>query len=82
VTVEPTFPLVGLRVMAGVTLNVAEAELELASVAVTVLAPAIEPVVEPAGTVNVALNEPMPSVVTVVGVVAIAEPANVTVTVL
>jgi hypothetical protein len=36
VTVEPTAPLVGLKVIAEVTVNKAEPTLELASVAVTV----------------------------------------------
>ena len=41
VTVEPTFPLIGLREMDGVTVNVAVAAFELASVAVTVFPPAV-----------------------------------------
>ena len=66
--------------MAGTTVKVAVAEL-VPSLACTVLAPAIEAVVEPAGTMKDALKEPVPSVVTGVGVVATAEPANVMVTV-
>jgi hypothetical protein len=40
--VAPTLPVVELSMMAGVTVNVAEAELELASVAWIVLLPAVE----------------------------------------
>jgi hypothetical protein len=57
VTVEPTFPLVGFRVMADVTVKVALAEFEgeLESVIVTVWRPAVE-----AGTVKVApVKEPV-----------------------
>jgi hypothetical protein len=77
VTVEPTFPLVGLSVMAGITVNEADPDLELASVIMTVLAPAVW-----VGTVNVAAgNEPVASVV-VVPLRVTAEPANVAVIVL
>ena len=41
VTVEPTLPLVGLREIDGVTVNVALAAFELASVALTVFPPAV-----------------------------------------
>jgi hypothetical protein len=66
-TLEPASPVVGLGVMEGVTpvaVNVAEAVIELVSVAVTVLAPAAD-----AGMVKVTpLNAPAPDgvVVTVV----------------
>ena len=81
VTDVPTKPLTGLGVIAGVTVKVAEAAFELASVAVTVLAPATDPVVESAGTVKEALKDPDTSVVTALGVVDMAEPAYVMVTV-
>lgn len=41
----------------------------------------MEPVTEPAGTMNEALNEPVVLVVTGVGIVAIVEPPSVIVTV-
>ena len=64
VTVAPTGPLVGPRVMDAVTEKIAEAELEDASFAVTVWLPKGE-----AGTLNVAVKEPDPSVVDVVCIV-------------
>lgn len=54
VTVEPMLPEVGLKNIAGVTVNEAVAVFELASVAVTVFAPAVWPT----GILNDALNEP------------------------
>jgi len=57
VTTVPVGPLVGTSVMAGTTVKVAEAEL-VPSLACTVLAPAIEAVVEPAGTLKFALKDP------------------------
>ena len=78
VTTVPVIPLVVESVIVGVTVKVALAELE-PSFASTVLAPAIEPVVEPVGTIIVAAKEPVASVVIGEGEVAIAVPANVTV---
>jgi hypothetical protein len=77
VTVIPTLPLVGLKVIAGLTVNVAVAALALASVAVTVLPP-----LTAAGTVKVQLKDPKASVVTVEGTVTIVVLTNFTVTVL
>jgi hypothetical protein len=74
VTVVPMPPFVGLSVMDDVTVKVAEADLELASVIVTVLAPAVE-----AGTMKVApVKEPVASVV-VVPLSVTPEPAKVAV---
>lgn len=53
VTREPTGPVVGLRLMPGVSVNVADAECEKASVAVTVWGPPV-----PAGTVSDVVNAP------------------------
>ena len=73
VTVAPTFALVGARLIdATVTVKLAESELPLASVAITVLAPAAD-----GGTLNAAVNEPELSVVTIMGVVDTAFPPNV-----
>lgn len=77
VTVEPTLPVKGLKVMAGITVKVPEIELELASVTVTVLAPAVDPVIEFVGILKEALNEPVAFVDTVAGVVVIVSPAYV-----
>jgi hypothetical protein len=76
VTVVPTGPEVGFRVIDGVTVKVvtvkiAEAVFALASVAVTVLAPA-----EEAGTTNVAEKAPVADVVTVTGTVVCVAPLN------
>jgi hypothetical protein len=73
VTSLPTDPLDGFREIDGdVTVKVAEAELPLASVALTVLSPVVD-----GGTVNRAVNEPIVFVVTVAGEVDTAVPANV-----
>src|SRR5947207_2238632 len=58
VTVSPTFPLVGLSVILGVTVKLALALLLAPSDATTACAPAVL-----AGTANVAENPPEPSVV-------------------
>jgi sRNA-binding carbon storage regulator CsrA len=71
VTVAPTRPEVGDRVIDGVTTNVADAVFELASVAVTVLAPAVEE-----GTTKVAVKAPKADVVTVAGMVVTVAPLN------
>jgi hypothetical protein len=72
VTEVPTGPEVGDRVIAGVvTVKVADAVFELASVAVTVWAPAVEE-----GTTKVAEKAPKADVVTVVGEVVCATPLN------
>ena len=73
VTVAPTFALGGARLIdAIVTVKLAESELPLASVAITVLAPVVA-----GGTLNLAVNEPEPSVVTMMGVVDTVFPPNV-----
>ena len=54
VTREPTGPVIGLRLMPGVSVNVVDAECEKASVAVTVWGPPV-----PAGTVSDAVNAPI-----------------------
>jgi hypothetical protein len=54
VTSVPTVPDVGLRVIPGIRVNVADAELENPSVAVTVCPPRVD-----AGTVKVAVNAPV-----------------------
>ena len=56
---EPMFPLVGFKVIVGITVNVAAPILELASVAVTVFKSATA-----AGTVKVQVNVPNLEVVT------------------
>jgi hypothetical protein len=62
----------GDRVIVGVvTVKVAEAVFALASVAVTVLAPAVEE-----GTTKVAVKPPAADVVTVAGTVATVAPLN------
>jgi hypothetical protein len=61
----PTGPEVGLRVTAGVTVNVADAELDDASVAVIVCEPAVEEGIKKAFAVKL----PPPLVVTVVSTV-------------
>ena len=72
VTLVPTGPEVGLRLIEGVvTVKVADAVFALASVAVTVLAPA-----EDAGTLNVAEKAPVADVVTVTGTVVCVAPLN------
>jgi hypothetical protein len=71
-TVAPTAPWVGDRVIVGVTtMKVADAVFELASVAVTVLAPAVEE-----GTTKVAVKAPKADVVTVAGMVVTVAPLN------
>jgi len=72
VTVEPTEPLLGLEVIEGVTVNVADPEFELESATTTGWPPAVE-----AGTVNVTSDGilPDPSVV-VVPLKATGEPAK------
>ena len=73
VTVVPTAPEVGDKVIAGfVTVKVAEPVFELASVAVTALAP--EEVEE--GTTKVAVKVPVADVVTVAGTVVSVVPAS------
>jgi hypothetical protein len=73
VTVEPTFALVGTRLIDGtVTVKTEDAVLLLASVAITVLSPAVDE-----GTLNNVLNAPALSVVIVEGVVDKAVPPNV-----
>lgn len=72
----PTGLVVGLIEIDVIIVNVAEAELELASVAVIVLLPIVE-----AGAEKVVLKEPLASVFTVAGVVVTAVPANIIVTV-
>jgi hypothetical protein len=69
---EPPEPAVA--VIVGVTTKMAEAELVLASVAEMVLLPAVKD-----GTTNVAVNDPLLLVVTVLGVVVIVFALNVTV---
>jgi len=54
VTREPTGPVVGLRLTPGVSVNVADAECEKASVAVKVCGPPV-----PAGTVSDVVNAPI-----------------------
>ena len=77
VTVTPAGPWTGDRVIVGVvTVNVADALFELASVAVTVLAPAVDE-----GTTKVAVKAPVASVVTVAGTVVTVAPLNFVVTV-
>lgn len=72
VTDAPTIPLVGLIEIVGVvTVKVADAEFDLASVAVTFWLPA-----EDDGTLNEPENEPVPSVV-IAGEVVTTAPANV-----
>ena len=72
VTVVPTGPWMGDRVIVGVvTVNVADALFELASVAVTVLPPAVEE-----GTTKVAVKPPAAVVVTVAGTVVTVAPLN------
>ena len=80
VTLEPTLPLVGFKATTGIIVNVVEPIWEPASIAVTVLAPAIEPVDEPVGIMKDALKKPVLSAITGEGVVATAEPAYVNVT--
>src|SRR6266581_2002517 len=70
VTVPPTIPLVGFRLIEALTVYMAEAVWEDASVAVTVCAPFVE-----TGTANVALNEPMVEEATVVGEVVCVAPS-------
>jgi len=73
VTVVPTGPVLGDRVIAGVvTVNVAVPVSELASVAVTALAP--EEVED--GTTKVHVKVPVEDVVTVAGTVVIVVPAS------
>jgi hypothetical protein len=73
VTEVPTAPEVGDRVIAGmVTVKVADAVFELASVALTVLAPAVEE-----GTTKVAVKPPAADEVTVAGTVVTVAPLNV-----
>jgi len=73
VTVVPTAPWTGDRVIVEVrTTKVAEALFELASVAVTVLPPAVEE-----GTTKVAVKAPVADEVTVAGTVATVAPLNV-----
>ncbi|MDA4123915.1 MAG: hypothetical protein OK438_00500 [Thaumarchaeota archaeon] len=73
VVVVPTGPEVGFRVIVAiVTVNVADAVLALASVAVTVLAPDVE-----AGTTNVAEKSPVTDEVTVGGTVVCVTPLKV-----
>ncbi len=70
VTVVPTAPVLGDRVIAGVvTVKVADAVFELASVALTVLAPAVEE-----GTTKVAVKAPKADEVTVAGTVVTVAP--------
>jgi hypothetical protein len=72
VTIVPIGPWVSDRAIAGVvTVNVADAVFELASVAVTVLAPAAEE-----GTTKVAVKAPKADVVTVAGMVVTVAPLN------
>ena len=72
VTEVPKRPWTGDRVIVGsVTVNVAEALFELASVAVTVLPPAVEE-----GTTKVAVKVPVADEVTVAGTVATVAPLN------
>jgi hypothetical protein len=72
VTEVPTAPEVGDRVIAGVvTVKVAEAVFALASVAVTVLPPAVED-----GTTKVAVKPPAAVVVIVAGTVVTVAPLN------
>jgi hypothetical protein len=71
VTVVPTLPLVGLRVMKATMLKVAVATCVDASVTVTVWAP----FVEVPGTVNVALKDPMLLLVIVEGDVGCVAPS-------
>lgn len=71
VTVAPTRPEVGDRVIDGVTVNVADALFELASVAVTVLLPAVDE-----GTTKWAVKAPKAFVVTVGGRVVTITPLN------
>jgi len=74
VTVVPTGPVLGDRVIAGVvTVNVADALFELASVALTVLPPAEAE----EGTTKVAVKVPVASVMTVAGTVATVAALNV-----
>ncbi len=80
VTIEPTLPLVGFKATTDVIVNVVEPIWEPASMAVTVLAPATDPVDEPVGVTKDALKEPVLSAITGEGVVATAVPANVNVT--
>jgi len=73
VTEVPTGPWASDRAIAGVvTVKVAEALLEMVSVAVTVLAPAVEE-----GTTKVAVKAPAAEVVTVAGTVVTVTPLNV-----
>jgi hypothetical protein len=73
VTVVPTGPVLGDRVIAGVvTVKVADALFELASVALTVLPPAVE-----VGTTKVAVKPPAAVVVIVTGTVATVAALNV-----
>lgn len=72
VTVVPIRPLVGVMVIDGVTLKVADAEYPLVSVALAVLLPAVDP----EGTVKVAVNEPVPLETTGLGFVVTLVPAN------
>ena len=77
VTVVPTAPELGDRVIAGVvTVKVAEAVFALASFAVTVLPPAVEE-----GTTKVAVKPPVAEVVMVAGTVVTVAELNVIVTV-
>ncbi len=62
VTVEPTMPLVGFRLIEALIVKIAEPVCADTSVAATVCAPFVE-----AGTVKVALNEPTVEEATVVG---------------
>ena len=76
-TVEPTLPLEGLRVMADVTVNVVCAVAPEVSVAKIVCGPAAL-----GGTVNIADQVPSAATVGAVGVVGTGVPANETFTVL
>jgi hypothetical protein len=72
VTLVLTRPEVGDRAIDGVTVNVADAVFELASVAVTVLLPAMDE-----GTTKVAVKAPKVDVSTVAGMVVTFTPLNV-----
>jgi hypothetical protein len=84
VTEVPVDPMIGFRVIDAVTVKVADPELSIASVAVTVWEPAVE-----AGTANMTLTVPVPEVVVVMVVASnfivtvelAAKPEPVTVTV-
>ncbi len=70
VTVPPTMPLDGFKLIAALMVNMALAEWVATSVAVMVWAPFVE-----TGAVKVALNEPMVEEATVVGDVATVVPS-------